>query len=453
MPMHQHHQRISLVGKFGYSQFFGASDAPLVKGPTNNVEAYNLVLRGRYYTVRATAPETEKSLECFTQALALEPDYAQAHAGIAINHAVRAIASHGRPSQLMPTAEEASRKALAIDNTVVDAHTALAFVLQFYEWDWPGAEREYRRALDLNPADTFARTHYSLLLGQTGKADASITEARHAVVSDPLSVHSRHMLAMSLVMARRFDQAMVETRAGLELDAYQPLYWDLCWALVGLGRLDEAVERGREATTLAPGDLMAQSWLGWTLGLAGKRREATTILEDLERRRRQEYVGGVVLASVCVGLDAHEQAISWLQQAAEERDGFMPWLNTLLVFDPLRSAPRFPSPPPPPELPRAGGQRLALPGANGAPSAASSEGHLRPPPPPPSLGGGDGGVAGGWRRRRDNRPSGLPVPPVRPLRTVCPSWRAGFAGRWARSVCPGCRVRRSGTMCHASTPF
>ena len=320
-------------------KLLGAADTPLVKRPTANVEAYNLVLQGRYFTVRATGPETEKSLECFTQALALEPAYAQAHAGIAINHAVRSIISHGSPSQLMPAAKEASRKALAIDDTVVDAHTALAFVLQFYEWDWPGAEREYRRALDLNPGDTFARTHYALLLGQLGKADASIAEARHAVVSDPLSVLSRHMLAMNLVLARRFDQALVETRAGLELDSYQPLYWDLCWALVGLGRSDEAVEEGRKAT-LAPGDLIAQAWLGWTLGLAGQRQEALTIFEDLERRR-QDYVGGSLLASVCVGLGDHEQAISWLPHAAEERDGFMTFLNTLLVFDPLRSDPRF----------------------------------------------------------------------------------------------------------------
>ena len=144
----------------------------------------------------------------------------------------------------MPTAKEALRKALTIDDTVVDAHTGLGFALHFYEWDWPGAEREYRRALELNPGDTFARTHYALLLGQQGKTDASIAEAQQAVVSDPLSVHSRHMLAMNLVLARRFDQAMVEARAGLELDAYQPLYWDLCWALVGWAA---ATKRSRKA--------------------------------------------------------------------------------------------------------------------------------------------------------------------------------------------------------------
>ena len=323
-------------------KLLGAADTPLVKRPTDNLEAYHLVLKGRYHALRVTRQALEKSLRCFTQALTLEPSYAQAHAGIAITQTIRSIVSFGPPRQLMPAAKDASLKALAIDDTVADAHFALAVVLRFYDWDWVEAEREHRRALDLNPGDTFARVEYALALAQAGRSDEALTEARAAVETDPLSVINRHLLAFVLWLTRRFDLAMVEARAGIELEpAFHFLYWDLGWALIALGRHDEAVESFRHATTLAPDDPEFQGALGWALGFVGHRDEARAILENLERRRSKEYVGGSLLAWVCLGLGDHDQAISWLQHAAEERDGMMTFLNTLFVFDPLRSDPRF----------------------------------------------------------------------------------------------------------------
>ena len=115
----------------------------------------------------------------------------------------------------------------------------------------------------------------------------------------------------------------------------------LGWGLVGLGRHDEAVEVFRQQVIVAPGDPMSQAGHGWALGLAGRKQEALTILENLERRRSESYVGGSLLASVCVGLGDHDRAISWLQKAAEERDGLMTFVNSFLVSDPLRDDPRF----------------------------------------------------------------------------------------------------------------
>ena len=221
----------------------------------------------------------------------------------------------------MPVAKEAALQALAIDDTVADAHVALGMVLHLYEWDWSGAEREYRRALDLNPGDTFARVVYAELLGQKGRAGKSVAEARAAVERDPLSLHNRHCLAQVLWLARQFDASVAEVRTGLELDrAYYILYWDLGVALLSLGRHDEGVEALRQATSFAPGDPGPQACLGWALWLAGHRQEAFTILEDLERRQTQEFISGFLMALVSVGLGESEQAISWLQKAAEERD-------------------------------------------------------------------------------------------------------------------------------------
>ena len=292
-------------------KLLGEQDVPVIKRPTDNLEAYNLVLKGRYHALRVTGPALEKSLECFTQALAVDPAYAQAHAGIALVQTMRALLSFAAPQQVMPIAKEAALKALVIDETVAVAHFALALVLHWYEWDWLGAEREYRRALDLNPGDSLARCHYAELLSCTGRVDASVAEARHTIEHDPLSVNSRHMLAEVLWRARRFDAAMPEARAGIELDpTYHPLYWDLGYALVGLGRYDEAVEACKQAASLAPDDPTALALLGWALGHAGHRQEALTILGDLERRRTQEYFSGGLMAHVSLGLGEHDQAIS-----------------------------------------------------------------------------------------------------------------------------------------------
>ena len=141
-----------------------AADTPLVKRPTDNLEAYNLVLRGRHHIFRITEASYERAKVCFTQALALEPTYAQPHAGIAQVQALRAVVSLAAPHAVMPEAKEAALKALALDETEPYAHASLGMVLLYYEWDWTGAEREYRRALELNPGDMISLTGYASLL-------------------------------------------------------------------------------------------------------------------------------------------------------------------------------------------------------------------------------------------------------------------------------------------------
>ena len=246
------------------------------------------------------------------------------------------------PHTVMPEAKEAALKTLALDETVADAYTSLALVLHFYDWDWAGAEREYRRALELSPGDTFARCAYANLLGMVGRGDESVAETRSAVERDPVSPVCRYILAVVFVVARRFKEAIAEAHAGIALDAsYHLLYMTLGWGLAGLRRHDEAVDAFRQQVIAAAGNSFSQGWLGWALGHAGHRQEAVAILGDLEGRRSQEYVGGLLLACVSLGLDEHDQAISWLQEAAEERDGLLPLLNTLPVFGPLRADPRF----------------------------------------------------------------------------------------------------------------
>ena len=233
-------------------RLLGVPDAPLVKRATDDLEAYTLYLQGRHYFTRFSGPAFEKGLKCFSQAVALKPAYAQAHAGIAQVQACRAVLSFGvAPHTVMPGANESALKTLAIDETMADAHTALALILDYYEWKRLEAEREYRRALELNPGDTIARGSLAQLLGKQGRAEGSIAEARSAVERDPLSLIGRFALASMFLYARQFDRAIAEVQAGIELDPnFHLSYVGLGQGLAGLGRYDEAVEALRRATVV-----------------------------------------------------------------------------------------------------------------------------------------------------------------------------------------------------------
>ena len=257
----------------GFSAATGLRKVSVAGGSALTITADLLYLQGRHHFMKLRGPALEKALDYFTQVLALEPAYAQAHTGIAHAHVARSTMSLVEPHSVMPTAKEAALRALEIDESDAYAHGALAFVLHWYEWTWAGAERAYRRALELNPGDTVVRTIYAVLLGQVGRADESVAEARSSVERDPLSVHSRVMLAQLFFTARRFEEAITESCAGIELDpSHHFLYQILGQGLAVLGRYDETVDAFRQQSTLAPTDPFPQAHLGWALGRGPSRR-------------------------------------------------------------------------------------------------------------------------------------------------------------------------------------
>ena len=322
-------------------KLLGRGDTTPIKRPTDNLQAYNLFLKGRHNLARFSADGFEDALECFGEAATLEPGYVQAYAGTAVVQTLRASLRHAAPTQVMPIAKDAALKGLELDESVSDPHFALAMVLHRYEWDWRGAEREFRRALELNPGDSLVRSFFADLPGCEGQHDEAIEEARRSLEYDPLSSLSRHRLLVALVEARRFEAALSEAQAAVDLEpAYRSFYWALAWANAGLGRHDGAVTALRQADTLAPGP-HSHGQLAWALGLAGQRDEALAIVGDLERRYDQEYVGGFTMAWASMGLGEHDQAIAWLQRAVEERDALLIYCGVMFFFDPLRQDPRF----------------------------------------------------------------------------------------------------------------
>ncbi len=309
---------------------------------TDNLEAYNLWLKGRHCARQLTATALETGLDYFARALEAEPRYAKAHAGIGEVHAMRANFGFAAPRQVMPLAKEAARRALAIDDRLADAHVTLARVLDLYEWKRSEAKLEYQRALDLNPGDAQARSYYADLLARMGQAEESIAEAGRAVEADPLGSHPRMYLPTALYMARRFETAVTEAPTALRLlPSFYSLYWPLGWALGAQGRYEEAVGAFRRATMLAPDESLAKAYLAWALALDGSRREALGILESLEERRGQTHVSASFIGMAWVGMDECDLAMDWLERAVEERDPPMTYANTWPAFDSLRAAPRF----------------------------------------------------------------------------------------------------------------
>ena len=320
----------------------GEQGARLVRRPIANLDAYNAYLRGRHHYARWTGPDLEKSLRYFSEALALEPSYAQAHAGLAVTQAMRGVLSLVAPQQVLPIAKEHAQQALNANESLSEAHLALAVVLDYQEWDWRAAEREYRRALDLDPGNALARGYLASLLARLGQTESAIAEARAATQSDPLGLQPRHLLSISYCMARRFEETMATSRGTLDVD---PTYWvaqvELGWALAFLGKFGEAIEALEHATSLSENHPISRGYLSWVLGLAGRTEEARRMYNALEEQRSHGYFSAFLMAHASLGLGEHDKAISWLEQGAAERDGLLPFINVWPAFDPLRADPRF----------------------------------------------------------------------------------------------------------------
>ena len=320
----------------------GTATTPVVKRTTDNLDAYTWYLKGRHYLLGDQTREAlAKSLECFTHALAEDATYAQAHAGTAQSYALNCLLSFASPKEAVPKAKAAALRALGIDETVGDAHSALANVLHWYDWDWPGAEREYRRALEINPGDSAARSHFAAFLALClGRKDEATAEARRAIEVDPLSVFSSHLLVVVQLLSRRFDAALQQARRTIELaPTYALGYWDLAWAMVALGRHQDAVAALRQADD---DGLPTEAYLALACGLAGRKDEALQIIDKWERRM-DTFRSGVLMALAYIGVGEHGRAIDWLLNAYEERDGLLMFANNWWVFDPLRADPRFQS--------------------------------------------------------------------------------------------------------------
>jgi tetratricopeptide (TPR) repeat protein len=242
----------------------------------------------------------------------------------------------------MPEAKAAALKALQIDGTLAEAHTSLAMVHLLYDWDWSASEKEFRRAIELDPNYTTAHHWYSHCLLPLGRTEESLAESKHALLLEPLQLLVGIHLGWHYLYARQYDQAIEQFRKTLELDpAFPQARRYAAWAYLQKGMHPEAIAALRAALNSRERDPEIQGELGHALAIAGRRAEALAMLEGLGRLSATRYVSPYSVALVHAGLGDRDQALAWLDKAYEERSDYMPYLTLEPMLDGLRSDHRF----------------------------------------------------------------------------------------------------------------
>ncbi|MBX3278932.1 MAG: protein kinase [Acidobacteria bacterium] len=316
----------------------------LARRYTASSEAYQSYLKGRYYWNQRTPQGLKKAIECFDAAIAFDRDYALAYAGLADAYSLLGIYSAIPARAAMPKARAAAERALAIDEELSEAHTALAGAYAFFEWNWEGAEREFLRAIQLNPASAAAHHWYaSVLLTAMGRFSEAMAEQRRAKDLEPLSLVINTHLGWVRYHARDYDGAVTYCREALDLDPnFTPAHFYTGLAMSQLGRHAEAVATLEHAVELSRGGAMIAGGLGYARARAGDRPGAERVLEELQRQSSpQRYVSPFYSAMVYTGLGRKEPALDCLDRTWEERFCWLVWLRTEPMFDPLRDEPRF----------------------------------------------------------------------------------------------------------------
>jgi len=314
----------------------------IARPPTQSAAAHEAYLKGRYYLNRRTEEGLGKAIQYLAQAAALDPGYAVAHAGLA--DAYLLLSSYGLrpPPEVVPQAKAEAREALRLDESLAEGHTSLASILQDYDWDWPGAEREFKRAIELDPSYSTAHQWYADYLVAMGRMDDALKEIQQARELDPLSPIISADLGTWYFYARRYDDAVDQYRKTIELDEnFAAVYTPLGLALWQQGRHPEAVEAFEKAAALAgasPEDVAALRQATEASGPAGVWRWR---LDVLTRMAHESYVSPFDFAVAYALLGQRDQAFEWLDRAYHERSPQLVELRMDALLDSLRSDPRF----------------------------------------------------------------------------------------------------------------
>jgi TolB-like protein/DNA-binding winged helix-turn-helix (wHTH) protein/Tfp pilus assembly protein PilF len=316
--------------------------AALDKAKTVNPVAYEAYLKGRYFWNKRTREGLVKATDYFQQAVDIDPENATAYSGLADAYALSGDWEYGilSPQDAFPRAKAAATKALALDDNLSEAHTSLAFILDLYDWDWASAEKEYKRALALNPGYATAHQWYAWHLVVMGQNDEAIAELKKAQSLDPLSPIISADLADLFCVAHFYDECVEQSQRTIEMHPHFAVaHYELGQALEQKHKHDEAIAEFRRAIELSGGNTTFESNLANTYAVSGRKEEAMKIAQDLENRQRENSPTDASIALIYVGLGDNERAMIWLNKAYQAR--FNPSILMRPAFDPLRSDSRF----------------------------------------------------------------------------------------------------------------
>jgi len=314
----------------------------LAKHYTESNEAYQLYLKGRFQWHKRTNEALKKSIDYFNQAIERDPSFALAYAGLADCYVVPAYMLP--PGEKIPKAKMAAMKALELDDTLAEAHTSLARAMTTYDWDWRGAEREFQRAIELNPNYAIAHQWYCGYLEAMGRTPEAIAEGKRALELDPLSPIITFEMGLGFFYARDYDKAIEYYQKTLELDPdFPPAHGQLPAAYEQKRMYDQAITGFQKGTNLKGSRewYFSLSGLAHVYAVTGNKGEAQKLLSEMKDLSVRQYVPADRIALIYAGLGDKDEAFAWLEKAYDERSFNMTWLKVEPRWDSLRSDPRF----------------------------------------------------------------------------------------------------------------
>jgi serine/threonine-protein kinase len=314
----------------------------LTKRQTGDTEAYNLYMMGRYHLNRLTDEGLRKGQNYFQRAIERDPNYALAYAGLADSYIALGGFNALPPQESYPNGKQAAKKALELDEHLAEAHVSLASAMFLYDWDWSGAEREFKQSITLNPGYSDAHQIYSYYLAAMGRFDEGLGEMRQALELDPLSIVKITGEGEVHLFARQNNEAIAAFQKALEMDPnFGFAHWALGKAYMQQGMYDQAIAAFQKAIPLSGDSPDEPAMLARAYALLGKKAGARKILDDLKEQSKKRYVAPTVVASIHAALGEKDQAFVWLDKAYDEHDAILVQLKVEPIFDELRSDPRF----------------------------------------------------------------------------------------------------------------
>ncbi len=311
----------------------------LEKKATANPAAHALYLKGRFHHYLFTWADSKLAVECFQQALALDPDYAMAHAGMAAIYAEMS-SSWLPPTEAMPVAKRHVLRALELDDTLAEAHHSLALVRWWGDWDFAGAEVEFKRAIEMNPNDESIYANYAHYLGDLGRFEEALAAANRALDLDPQSTTDRGAVFYN---QRRYDEAVADWSRQLARDprSFTWIRFRLAAAYAMMGKRMEAIREARMARASSAEPGTADAYLACVLASAGEKAEARAMVDGILQAAKEHYISPVRIAQLYLVLGETDRAFEWLQTAYDTRSDHLLSLNVSPVWDPVRADPRF----------------------------------------------------------------------------------------------------------------
>lgn len=309
---------------------------------TEDTDAYQSYIKGRYFWNKRTADGITKAISYFEDAIIRDPNYALAYAGLADSYTTLGILDDSSSQEMMPKARSSALKAIELDDRLAEAHASLGYVKHRFEWDWVQAEKEFRHSIELNPDYATAHQWYGWYLITVGSYDGAEKEFERARQIEPLSLYTNVTVGAAFFYSKQYDKAAAQLKRVVEMDpSFSIAHGWLARTYEQTGRFDEAISEAQKGIKIGGGTAAQQAALGYAYSVSGKQAEARRVLAELQHPSKDRYISPYSLANIYAGLGQKDRAFEWLEKALKDRDNSMVFLAVDQRLESLHSDPRF----------------------------------------------------------------------------------------------------------------